>query len=255
MNPSVLVTKKFKALLIKNGIKIYNVVPSEDFLSYKLVTAGHYHLYSEKVLMKLLKLSESEDTMFSLSVSHVGKIDFIVYEPKSHTLASLSSTDISSVSKTLKENNNFHYENLEDVDVFHIFHSDRKPLYSDTIKNLLKLYKKNKSKFYISSDETLRNIMVVYPKSSTEEASVNTKDLVTRSKSVLSKLEAARVSKADKLLCITYSELIDTVSSNYGSEATKENVIKQFRESLKLAMEDALHDLNTNMNYILKETK
>jgi hypothetical protein len=255
MNPSVEITKKFKTVLTKNNIKVFNIIPSEDQLAYKLVTEGEDHLYTEKVLLELIKLSVKEDTMFSLSVSHVGKIDFIVYEPKSHALATLSSNDISNVSKTLKEHNKFHYENLEDVDVFYIFHTETSPVYSDTIKNLLSLYKKNKTKFYVSTDKTIRNLILVYPKTSVEENSVNRKDLVKKSKAVISKFESARVSKNDKLLCITYAELIDTVSSNYGNDATKAHVIKQFRESIKLAMEDAVHELETNMNYILKEIK
>lgn len=244
-----------RKILSKFKIAVTNVIPSDDYKAAKIVTTTKNYKYSRKLLQELVGFADRQHILFSLSVPNSNYVDLIIYSDEALIETSMLSTvDISNVSKILKKENQFHYENTEDSDLFHIFHSDKKPLYSSTLKSLLQLYKKNKVEFFVYADNKLKHLMLSYPKNIKKEESVLKYDrIIAKAKK---SIEKANFNINDNLLCLSYQELIDTVVSNLGTENISASQIeREFKEVLNLKLQTARHSLRTNLNNILQEIK
>jgi hypothetical protein len=72
---------------------------------------------------------------------------------------------------------------------------------------------------------------------------------------VNAKEEFAMICRNDGLVCLDYGELIDTVHANYGSRATATQVLATFNEIMSIQLADARHEIQNNMDEILKQVK
>lgn len=228
--------KQFRSLISKYKIGIFNLVPDEDWKIIRLQVKDGKNL-NTKSLLAMIRFCDKNKLSFELGNTHNGSVEIYLKLNESIRVveeSTLSTITISNIAKAFAKNKKLSatIDSTETHDIF-VVSVKRANVEYKQIKEVVILSAKSTNHFYVIGKDKYLNFY--FDKAKEENAGISIKD---------------------EILGISYEELIDTITSNIETDKiSKAVVIEEFRKILKGKTADALHDLNVNIDFIIKKLK